>query len=269
MKTPGENRVKEYNPMEYLKVYEYTPPGYEEALLPPRPEGAKEVIHFFKEGHKKAFAERFRSYLWTKKTQGKEPHASLAKRVHLRTLSDKRSLEIIHSAEPPTRERKIVKSTKIKAYPDYLLKLAANAGKAARITLPERKSAENLRFSLYGLRKAIEVELAEDLYPDFMRAVLKIEDRTLIIGPPEESDDVQRLAVEEALAHIEGRPLDHYPTRQPQSKPEPASDPYALYMPPEYHNTEAIDREFESRIDAWLASAPIQDTQHTGDEAEK
>lgn len=173
-----------------------------------------------------------------------------------------------------------MKPTKIKAYPEYLIKIAENCGRPVELKCQEKKDAEAMRFSLYGLRRAIEKEGAEEAFPDFMRATLTIRDRTLTVGPPEEANPTESAVAYAALAALPVQnstwtaPAPEKPSASPDDpwairKPEPAPDPYALYMAPEQHNTEAIDREFEGKIDAWLASAPIQDTQHTHDEPEK
>lgn len=241
-------------------------PSYREfecLIEQPRGEGAKEVRKFTGAKEMLRWFNGFHSWRHKLKTRRPGDHAK-AMRIHLSQDKETDTLTIAYDAKPTGVKR--MKPVKIARYPDYCLGLAREAGKTRSIKLKDRKAAEALRFNLYGLRRAIEKEGAEELYADFMRAVVRIDGNTVIISQPDEADMETRAAVLAAL----GRDFEVVEEKHTApSKPEPASDPYALYMPPEYHNTEAIDREFESRIDAWLASAPIQDTQHTGDEAEK
>lgn len=258
---------------------------YEETVNPPRADGAVETIRFNSTLKRQKWWQGFHTWRHRLWRRGDVEMAQLAARVSLSAGDDGKTLKLTHGelAEvktPDEKRKKAMKPTKIKAYPEYMIKIAENCGQSVQLKFPDKKDAEAMRFSLYGLRRAIEKEGAEDAFPDFMRATLTIKDRVLTVGPPEEANETESTVAYAALSALPVQnstwitPAQRKPEPAPDDqwavrKPEPASDPYALYMPPEYHNTEAIDREFESRIDAWLASAPIQDTQHTGDEAEK
>ncbi len=169
---------------------------------------------------------------------------------HLALLSTGPVTLDVYYCPEPTKER-IMKPVQIKRYPDYMIQAAAKSSERIEIVLESEQAAAAMRFSFYGLRRAIEKEQAEAQFPDFMRATLIVRDNRLIISPPENSSDAVALAFAKALGQV---PEPNY-TPTPTHAPAPQFDPYAAYTAPSNPLVQAQDTAaFEDAIEAWLGA---------------
>lgn len=161
----------------------------------------------------------------------------------------------------------MAKSKIVSKYPAHFHELAAACGQTLEFTFDSPQAAQSFRFDLYGFRRALEAEHAQDMYPDFMRAKVRIVGNLVTVAPPEDMlDPGVKAAIEAALRRaapvvVEPAPM---PTPQVWTPPPPPVDPYEAYMrtpeptaPPvdPFDLTETRNKidSFTSAVNAWLA----------------
>ena len=135
------------------------------------------------------------------------------------------------------------KPIRIAAYNEQLIDCALRLAKQPRIELQltDHREAVALRFEFYGLRRAIRNEQSE-MFPDFMRAKLTINDSVLILAAPEKSNSGFSRALTAALATPASAGPEHCAL---ESITTPAN------ISPHLPTPEA----FESLVDAWMNNA--------------